>query len=108
MGLTVSGNMNAAIVLKALAQYSGNSHNEKVLSSIKFPDIVFSIGVLPIRLQFSAPIKAGYYADFDAKATLTAGLTAKIDVDGGLVYANGKFGRVGTFSPVIKPVEPHL
>jgi len=106
--LTVSGDLNAAIVLRAFAEFSGNSHNEKLISSFKFPDIIFSIGVLPIRLQFAAPIKAGYYADFDAKATLIAGLNANIKVDGGLVFANNKFGRVGTFSPVMKAVEPHL
>jgi hypothetical protein len=106
--LMVSGDLNAAVVLKAFAQFSGNSHNEKILASLKFPDIVFSVGVLPIRIQFAAPIKASYYADFDAKATLTAGLTASIKVDGGLAYTNGKFGRIGGFTPVFRAVEPHL
>jgi hypothetical protein len=104
--LLVNGDLNIDAVMKAFAQFSGNSHNEKQFAPFNIPEIKFFAGVLPINIKTFAPMKASYKADFNAKATVTAGMTGTVRVNGGLVFKDNKFDRIGSFTPSFKAVAP--
>ena len=104
--LTAEGDLTATMKFKATASGSASKSDTKVIHIFKAMPIVFSIGVLPIKLQFNAPVTAGYSAQFQGKATATAGLNGRIHVVAGVEYVNKAFKRIGKFTPTFTAISP--
>ena len=104
--LTAEGDLRATVKFKATASRRTRKSATKTLFTFRAPPIVFSIGVVPIKLQFSAPVTAGYSAQFQGKATATAGLNGRIHVVAGVEYVNEAFKRIGKFTPTFTAISP--
>lgn len=106
--LAAEGDLSATLKFEAKASGQASRANSKVIHVFRALPIVFSIGVLPIKLQFNAPVTAGYNAKFQGSATATAGMDGKVRVVGGVEYENGEFKRIGQFTPSFSALTPTL
>ena len=104
--LTVNGNLQATVRVSASASGSGSASNEKLIAHFDAPPVIFSIGAFPVKLKVSVPVNAGYSGEFNAQGKVSTGISGNVRTNAGVEYINGKFSRVGAFTPSFSAVTP--
>lgn len=92
--IAAEGSFAAALTTTLSASYSKSYDYSKVLTTLSLPSITFSIGAVPVSLDFSAPINIGIDADISANGAIKATASVSGDATYGVQYSSGSWSWI--------------